>query len=135
MEDAKVSRKRRRISDVDVDLSDTKFGAVRRLLQELRPYILEVIASPDYYNCRATPIVRKGIKQVKEFCKQLRAETVLLAKQKKASDGLEDHINKRRQEEVPIFIDDPGDNPLVGGSPYGWNFILFRNQGRKVSML
>ena len=42
MDDAKSSRKRKRISDLSVDLTGTKFGQLRQVLHELRPYVLEV---------------------------------------------------------------------------------------------
>lgn len=136
MDDAKSSRKRKRITDLSVDLTGTKFGQLRRVLQELRPYVLEVLRSPDYQNSRSAPIVRQGTKQLKELCKQLRAETMLLAKQKKASDPPlavkenweESSIKKQMEVEVegPISVDDLGP-PLVGCSPHGWNFILVRN--------
>ena len=42
MDDGKSSRKRKRISDLSVDLTGTKFGQLRQVLHELRPYVLEV---------------------------------------------------------------------------------------------
>lgn len=42
MDDTKSSRKRKRINDLSVDLTGTKFGQLRQVLHELRPYVLEV---------------------------------------------------------------------------------------------
>eukprot|EP00250_Pteridium_aquilinum_P006070 c16055_g1_i1 orf=202-633(+) len=140
MDDGKSSRKRKRISDLSVDLTGTKFGQLRRVLQELRPYVLEVLRCPDFQNSRSAPLVRKGTKQVREICKQLRQETVMLAKQKKVGDPSltvkegweESNIKKQVKVEMdaPIFVDDPGPS-LVGCAPVGWNFILVRNLSGK----
>lgn len=136
MDDPKSSRKRKRIADPSVDLTGTKFWALRRVLQELRPFVLEVLRTPDFYNSRGFPVIRQGTKQVKEYCKQLRAETMLLAKQKKVNEGPSiikengEDPTARKRLEGPIFVDDPG-HALVGCSPEGWNFILFRNSSSK----
>ncbi|KAI5071731.1 hypothetical protein GOP47_0013982 [Adiantum capillus-veneris] len=139
MEDGKSIRKRKRTTDLSVDLTSTKFGQLRRVLQELRPYVLEVLRSPDFQNNRSSPLVRKVTKQVREICKELRQETMMLAKQKKASDtsaaakeGYEESTIKKQQViDAPIYVDDPGPS-LVGCAPVGWNFILIRNIPGKV---
>lgn len=82
-------------------------------------------------------MVRKGTKQVREICKQLRQETMMLVKQKKASDpssgvteSLEESSMKKQLMDAPIFADDPGPS-LVGCAPAGWNFILVRSLSGK----
>lgn len=140
MDDGKSIRKRKRFNDQSVDLTGTKFGQLRRVLQELRPFVLEVLRAPDFQNSRSVPTVRKGTKQVREICKQLRQETMLLAKQKKvgdpssaATESLEESSMKkqvRAEIESLIFADDPGPS-LVGCAPVGWNFILVRNLSGK----
>lgn len=61
---------------------------------------------------------------------------MLLAKQKKVNEGPSiikengEDPTARKRLEGPIFVDDPG-HALVGCSPEGWNFILFRNSSSK----
>ncbi|KAH7439319.1 hypothetical protein KP509_04G055800 [Ceratopteris richardii] len=136
MDDGKSTRKRKRTTDISVDLTNTKFGQLRRALQELRPYVLDLLRSPDFQNNRSSPLVRKGINQVRNICKELRQETMVLAKQKRPADasivGKEDHeepgVKKQAKlvNDAPIFVDDPGPS-LVGCAPAGWNFILVRS--------
>eukprot|EP01018_Ginkgo_biloba_P034152 Gb_28032 [translate_table: standard] len=116
----------------NVDLQDSKYAQIRALLKDLRPSFIEILKAPDYRNSKPALDVRRGMKQMMELCKQLRAETVSLGKNKRPFDGtptagenVDDHGNKRHKD------DTTRETYLVGGSPLGWNFIMFIGTGKK----
>lgn len=115
-----------------VDLHDSKYAQIRSLLRDLRPAFIEILRAPDYRNGKSAFEIRRGMKNMIELCKQLRTETVNLGKNKRSLDGIpaagenmDDHSNKRQKD------DTSHETYLVGGSPVGWNFVMFLKTEKK----
>ncbi|KAL3684820.1 hypothetical protein R1sor_002842 [Riccia sorocarpa] len=107
--------KRRRKPKATMEVEST-YTELKRLLQEMRPYTLQVLRTPYYRNCKAARNMRKAVRQIRDFCKQVRLETVLLAKKKQG-----DEVTKRRRkkpEASPAGEEVPARNlDLEGPSP------------------
>ncbi|KAG6557431.1 hypothetical protein Mapa_000702 [Marchantia paleacea] len=95
--------RRRRKPKATVEVNST-FTELRRLLQEMRPSTLQVLRTPYYRNCKAARNMRKGVRQIRDFCKQVRLETVMLAKKKQGEE-----LTKRRRK--------PETSPVPEGVP------------------
>lgn len=115
-----------------MDLHDSKYAQIRSLLRDLRPAFIEILKAPDYRNGKSAFEIRRGMKNMMELCKQLRTETVNLGKNKRSLDGIpaagenmDDHSNKRQRD------DTSNETYLVGGSPVGWNFVMFLKTEKK----
>ncbi|KAJ7562303.1 hypothetical protein O6H91_03G063200 [Diphasiastrum complanatum] len=64
----------------------SKYTQLEQAVQEMRADTLQILRTPYFHNCKATRTIRQVLRQVGELCKQMRAETVLLAKQKRPSE-------------------------------------------------
>ena len=90
----------------------------------------QVLKTPYYRNCKAARNIRRGMRVIRELCKQMRSETVTIGKERKEKgDG---SATKRRK---LVGATDPaghsarpsgsaGIDSVVGGSPAGVNFVL-----------
>ncbi|CAM6092967.1 unnamed protein product [Calypogeia fissa] len=105
-EDGADGRRRRKPKAI-VEVKST-FTELRRLLQEMRPSTLQVLKTPYYRNCKAARNMRKGVRQIRDFCKQVRLETVMLAKKKQG----EEMSRKRRKPEAATPPPEGGEEVL-----------------------
>ncbi|KAL2653056.1 hypothetical protein R1flu_021184 [Riccia fluitans] len=103
-EEGDAKRRRKPKPTVEVD---STFTELKRLVQEMRPSTIQVLRTPFYRNCKAARNMRKGVRQIRDFCKQIRLETVLLSKKK-----LGEEATKRRRKK-------PEASPAGGGAPTG----------------
>jgi hypothetical protein len=125
-----------------------RFAQLEQALQEIRVNALQVLQTPYYRNCKAARNIRRvGMRVMRELCKQIRSETVLIGKERKHSEkGGDGNAPKRRKIGTPSESKVPASAPaaapaapvattttttaadaVVGGSPAGVNFVLVTN--------
>lgn len=135
----KAALRKRRQQGVAAGTS--RFAELEQAVQEIRMNTLLVLKTPYYRNCKAARNIRRGMRVIRELCKQMRSETVTIGKERKEKG---DSATKRRklggaaEPALPGHHHQPapgtpsGNNadidPLVGGSPAGVNFVLLTQQ-------
>ncbi|KAG6549283.1 hypothetical protein Mapa_009269 [Marchantia paleacea] len=92
-----AKRKKRQV----ISASTATFTELQKILQEMRPYTLQVLRTPYYRNCKAARNMRRGMRQIRDLCKQVRIETVSLGKRNKVEG-----TRRRRRPVKPAPIED-----------------------------
>jgi len=109
-----------------------RFAELEQALQEIRVNALQVLKTPYYRNCKAARNIRRvGMRVMRELCKKMRSETVLIGKERRLGDrggGGDVSAPKRRRIGTPSEPKVPATvataDAIVGGSPAGVNFVL-----------
>ncbi|CAK9190136.1 unnamed protein product [Sphagnum troendelagicum] len=109
-----------------------RFAELEQALQEIRVNALQVLKTPYYRNCKAARNIRRvGMRVMRELCKKMRSETVLIGKERRLGDrggGGDVSAPKRRRIGTPAEPKVPATvataDAIVGGSPAGVNFVL-----------
>ncbi|KAK3428669.1 hypothetical protein EUGRSUZ_E00158 [Eucalyptus grandis] len=118
---------KRRALDPNVRIQASPYYKMRSLLNDLRPSFIEVLATPDFRNCRAAQEIKEKLKLFMELYGQMTAsaETISSTKRNNVKEGKrvkgENQDTEKRQAEV---LEARG-TYIVGGSAFGWNFITF----------
>ncbi|CAK9857708.1 unnamed protein product [Sphagnum jensenii] len=108
-----------------------RFAELEQALQEIRVNALQVLKTPYYRNCKAARNIRRvGMRVMRELCKKMRSETVLIGKERRLGDrgGGDVSAPKRRRIGTPAEPRVPATvataDAIVGGSPAGVDFVL-----------
>ncbi|KAH8973987.1 hypothetical protein BDL97_01G077700 [Sphagnum fallax] len=109
-----------------------RFAELEQALQEIRVNALQVLKTPYYRNCKAARNIRRvGMRVMRELCKKMRSETVLIGKERRLGDrggGGDVSAPKRRRIGTPSEPKVPATvataDAIVGSSPAGVNFVL-----------
>ncbi|XP_030474361.2 uncharacterized protein LOC115691773 [Syzygium oleosum] len=118
---------RKRPLEPSVWIQASPYYKMRSVLGDLRPSFIEVLATPDFRNCRAAQEIREKLKLFMELYRQMTAsaESISSTKYNNVKDGKrvkgENQDTEKRQPEV---LETRG-SYIVGGSAFGWNFITF----------
>ncbi|KAG0585338.1 hypothetical protein M758_2G003500 [Ceratodon purpureus] len=130
----KAALRKRRQQGVAAGTS--RFAELEQAVQEIRINTLQVLKTPYYRNCKSARNIRRGMRVIRELCKQMRSETVTIGKERKEKgDG---SVTKRRK---MVGAADPAGHPgmasgsaaVVGGSPAGVNFVLLSENNNNNS--
>nr|PNR36673.1 hypothetical protein PHYPA_022524 [Physcomitrium patens] len=60
-----------------------RFAELEQAVHEIRLNTLLVLKTPYYRNCKAARNIRRGMRVIRELCKQMRSETVTIGKERK----------------------------------------------------
>ncbi|KAG0448886.1 hypothetical protein HPP92_021735 [Vanilla planifolia] len=129
---------------------NSKYFKIRSIVKDLRPFFVEVSQTPDFRKSGAAQEIQRGMKNMIELIKELRSESASVTNHKETSVEhtssetiKEEHGDKQEEREkqaqnsqsgmkneVPKQMISPGEQELqdpflVGGSPVGWNFLIY----------
>ncbi|PKA59440.1 hypothetical protein AXF42_Ash019594 [Apostasia shenzhenica] len=140
--------KKRKIDDDG--FYSTKYFKIRSIINDLRPFFVEVLQTPNFRESKAAHEIQTRLKTMEDLTKQLRNETgsalnsheTCLEQPLSGSvkeevvenqcDGekkpmkLQQELKKEELVELVNVIEKEFPDPfLVGGSPIGWNFLVY----------
>ncbi|KAJ0963782.1 hypothetical protein J5N97_028904 [Dioscorea zingiberensis] len=141
--------KKRKADDVG-DFQNSSYFKIRTIVKDLRPFFVQLFEAPDFRNSEAAREIRRRMKVMIELTKQLRTDTSPPnpKKQEQTVLGIKAEQSGKLQEEERLKASElnPRTNIsdeiaklskfgneqeglrgtfMVGGSPIGWNFIVF----------
>ncbi|XP_024393776.1 uncharacterized protein [Physcomitrium patens] len=132
----KAALRKRRQQGVAAGTS--RFAELEQAVQEIRLNTLLVLKTPYYRNCKAARNIRRGMRVIRELCKQMRSETVTIGKERKEKgDGSAAKRRKIGGAAEPagnpsVVSGSASADPVVGGSPAGVNFVLLSQNNAPV---
>ncbi|XAR71713.1 hypothetical protein NMG60_11018110 [Bertholletia excelsa] len=126
----------------DVDIRDSAYFKILAHVQQLRPFFIEVLRTPDFHNCNASYEIQKRMKLSHENSSSCWPLSDVEKPEIEQADRLchlqpKQPLKKSSKEELPhrpvslakVFSDDRlKGSHVVGGSVSGWNFITFINR-------
>ncbi|KAL3624472.1 hypothetical protein CASFOL_031140 [Castilleja foliolosa] len=115
---------------------------IRVLTNELRPHFIEVLKTPDFQNCKAAGHIREGMKALIDLYKEMISESIKLETRttlpnnssSNIPNGPKPGVNPPPLNGAPIELTGHRSQGtyIVGGSAFGWNFIMFNSRNKAV---
>ncbi|KAJ4895111.1 hypothetical protein Rs2_21905 [Raphanus sativus] len=115
------ARGRKRGLEGNLKMENSNYYKMRLLVKDLRPHVLEVLRTPDFRNCKAAFEIQEKMKLLVQLHREMIGQTPKLEKSIKT----ESLSNGKALNQTPEASSVVGDNKVVGGSAFGWNFVTY----------
>ncbi|RID49173.1 hypothetical protein BRARA_I05633 [Brassica rapa] len=123
------ARGRKRGLEGNLKVENSNYYKMRLLVKDLRPHVLEVLRAPDFRNCKASIEIQEKMKLLVQLYQEMIGQTPKLEKSTKTeslSNGKalnpapESSTTDNKHNNSVV-----GDDKVVGGSAFGWNFVTY----------
>ncbi|XP_048621435.1 uncharacterized protein BNACNNG08850D isoform X1 [Brassica napus] len=124
------SRGRKRGLEGNLKVENSNYYKMRLLVKDLRPHVLEVLRAPDFRNCKAAVEIQEKMKLLLQLYQEMIGQTPKLEKSTK-TESLSNGKAFSQTPEATSTTDNKhnnsvvGDDKVVGGSAFGWNFVTY----------
>ncbi|XP_057469501.1 uncharacterized protein LOC130758570 isoform X1 [Actinidia eriantha] len=135
-----TNKKKNKRKRSDVDIHNSAYFKIRALVLQVRPYFVEALQTPDFCNCKAAYEIRKRMKLMMDFYKQMQIEGNPKDEQENSTKWQplfsetkhdKEHFDGLCMKKSPEKLSKgrwPHGSYIVGGSVSGCNFITLVNR-------
>ncbi|CAH8336796.1 unnamed protein product [Eruca vesicaria subsp. sativa] len=122
------SRGRKRGLEGKIKIENSNYYKIRLLVKDLRPHVLEVLRTPDFRNCKAAIEIQDKMKLLLQLYQEMIGQT---PKREKTTNTTHSSLSNGKAvtpTPEPSTVNKHnslGDDTIVGGSAFGWNFVTY----------
>nr|XP_043625032.1 uncharacterized protein LOC122596509 [Erigeron canadensis] len=144
---AQTNVRKRSITDMTTAINNIHHSncfKIRALIKDLRPHFLQVLRTPDFQTSKSAVEINQQMKLLMKLYEEMTSNTVTLDKSNTVADGGHDqkkttdvkpseppiekekNFIRKSSEERPASDKQVSQGSyIVGGSAFGWNFIMY----------